>query len=312
MNNRRGFALMVALWLVVLLGSVALAASVAARERRRAVIAGIESGRADAAAQAGLQHALAEYAAALKAANRRGLRDAREVPWQRAASALQDLPAAPGLHYRVTIDDPGHALHLNRASETELQRLFTAVRIDAGEADRLAQAIADWRDGDQLHRARGAERDNYLAAGAPVLPADGPFTDLEELRFVRGMTPRLLGRVLPYLTLDGGGLVNLNAAGRPVLLALPGMTEEMAALILRRRQAEPIRDLNPLVAALSPSARSRWVAHTTELAPRITLDTREVLIRSEGWGDPGAPSATVEGLVAAGADEPFLVLVRSR
>jgi type II secretory pathway component PulK len=193
-----------------------------------------------------------------------------------------------------------------------MQRLFTALHIDAGEADRLAQAVADWRDGDQLHRARGAERDNYLAAGAPVLPADAPFTSVEELRFVRGMTPALLARVNRYLTLDGSGLINLNAADRPVLLALLGMTDEMAALILRRRQSERILDLNPLVAALSPSARSRWVAHATELAPRITLDTREVVIRSEGWGDPSAPSATVEGLVAAGADEPFLVLVRTR
>src|SRR5690606_8405821 len=128
----------------------------------------------------------------------------------------------------VQARDAGSQLHLNVADEEELRRYFSALRMDYGKADRLAQAIMDWRDLDQSHRARGAERDDYLAAGSAVLPADGPFRRVSDLRFVMGMTSADYDLLSPHLTLFGSGRINLNSAPREVLLALPGVTEETA------------------------------------------------------------------------------------
>ena len=292
MKPRPGFALLAALWLLVALSVASLALGVAARTRRLAAANLSEHVRAAAAARAGfeqlrgrLERRLNESGATATGGGALNLID----PWRRADSLLVDTIAVADARAIVRVHDVGTALHLNRATEDDLRRFFVALRVDAGDADRLAQAIADWRDPDDLHRARGAERDAYLTAGAPALPRNGPFQALPELLSVRGMTPALYGRVRPYLTLLGSGQVNLNLSDRPVLLALPGMTEEAVAVLLRyRRQRRTIGSIADLERDLSPGARRELTAALPTLLARTTPETRELEIVSEGWL-PGSP-----------------------
>lgn len=282
--GRNGFALLAALWLLVAFSIAGLAISAAGRTHRLAAANQAETTVAQVAAAAGLDQLRERLAQRLD----NPLVSALD-PWRGVDSVLPDTLELGGPRVWVRARDVGAALNLNRASEEDLRRLFTALRVDAGEADRLAHSIADWRDPDDWHRARGAEREEYLAAGAPALPRNGPFQSVAELAAVRGMTPALLERVAPYLTLIGSGQVNINLADRPVLLALPGMTEEAVAVLLRYRRERRTLDLiADLQRELSPAARRELAAALPALVARTTSQTREVEVTSEAWF-PGSP-----------------------
>jgi len=304
--NRRGFALLAALWLLVAFSILSLALSASGRARRLTAANLAEATVAQAAAAGGLDQLRARLAQRLDAALGSAL-----DPWRGVDSVLPDTLGFGDSRVLVRARDAGAALNLNRAGEDELRRFFVALRVDAGEADRLAQAIADWRDPDQWHRARGAERDAYLAAGAARLPRDGPFQSLAELRDVRGMTRSLFERVQPQLTLLGSGLVNVNVADRPVLLALPGMTEEAVAVVLRyRRLHRTLNLLTDLQRELSPASRRELAANLPALLGRTTTETREVEVTSEAWL-PGSPvRARVTGLLVRSRGFVFYVWSR--
>src|SRR3546814_6072797 len=80
-------------------------------------------------------------------------------------------------------------LDLNTAPQELLARLMRVGGADEATADRVAAAITDWRDADDLRRPQGAEWQDYAAAGSRYRPRNGPFVALGELRAVAGMTP---------------------------------------------------------------------------------------------------------------------------
>ena len=94
-------------------------------------------------------------------------------------------------------------------------------RGNANEADRLAQRIEDWRDPDDFRRARGAERADYVRAGAKRLPANADFSRVEELRDVAGMTPALFARIAPLASVLGPGQLQVTTAPRAGLRSPP-------------------------------------------------------------------------------------------
>ncbi len=310
MRGERGFALLAALWLLVALSVVGLEFGLRARERRLAAANVLESGRANAAAEAGIADAHAQLTELLVGTPRFGRAsiDRALDPWGGSDAFVSDTVALGESRYAVSFSDAGAALNLNRATEEELRRLFVALRMDFGKADRLAQAIMDWRDADDLHRARGAERQDYLDAGAVVLSENRPFDRLGELRHVMGMTREAYDLIRPHLTLLGSGQINLNAAARPVLLALPGMTEHSVAVVLRRRTgSQPLRSLIELTNELPVEPRAVLQANLTDLQARAAFETREIVARSEGWAE-GSPVHTVmNGLFARGGSNAFLI-----
>lgn len=307
MKNSKGFALLAALWLLVVFSVVSLALSAGAQRRRLAAANLVEWTGAQAAATAGIEQLRQRLAARLEATV-----PAPIDPWGGADSLVPDTLELGDMRALVRARDAGAAINLNRAGEDELRRLFVALRVDAGAADRLAQAIADWRDADGFHRMRGAEHEAYLDAGATVLPRNGPFQSLGELRDVRGMTPALYEQVRPYLTLLGSGQINVNVADRPVLLALKGFTEEAVAVLYRYRRARrTVGLLQDLERQLSPPARREFAAALPELLGRATTVTREVEVESEAWL-PGSPvRARVTGFLVRSRESVFYVWSRA-
>ncbi|HEY0035631.1 MAG TPA: hypothetical protein VGB66_03025, partial [Longimicrobium sp.] len=271
--NRRGFALIAALWLLVALSLVALDLSLRGRARRLAAANAREAAQGRAAAGAGVAHARALLERRLeRAVERGGATVAASLdPWRELGSLLPDSQAVPGGWYHVRLRDAGAALNLNRCDEDELRRLLVALRVDAGDADRIAQAAMDWRDADGLRRGRGAEREEYVRAGAADLPSNAPFVDVAELRRVRGVSDPVFRRVEPFLTVLGSGQVNLGTAPREVLLSLPGINEEAASAIIRRRGGwrglGSVADLGP---ELSPRAREAFLRDFPRLMARAT------------------------------------------
>jgi type II secretory pathway component PulK len=196
------------------------------------------------------------------------------------------------------------------ATEDELRRLFTALRMDAGRADRLAQLVADWRDVDDAHRARGAEREQYLRASAPFLPENRPFRDVAELQRVLDMTDRDYTLIAPYLSVRGSGRVNLRSAERPVLMSLPGVGEEAAAVIMRlRRSASMPLTIDQVQQELSSGARIALLEYLPVLASRTVSQTRELDVVSDGWADGGSVHVRVAALFVR-ADPSAMVVGR--
>lgn len=307
-EGNRGFALLGALWLIVALAVVSLELGLRARELRLGAANALVAVRARAAADAGLEHAHGRLQERLL---REGLHPDVD-PWANADLLLVDTVALGDARYAVSLRGAGTALHLNRANEEELHRFFLALRVDAGRADRIAQSIMDWRDADRLHRARGAEREHYLRSGSSTLPADGPFQTISELRHVNGMTQEIFSTARPHLTLLGEGRINLNAAGAPVLKALPGMTDEAVAVLLRmRRQGTRLAGVQDLAVELSSGARAVMLDNYPRLLQTSTFETREVEVRSEGWLAGNRFRASVEGLLVRGGDGVFLVWRRA-
>ena len=304
-----------ALWLVVAMSTVGLQLSLSARHRRLAAANTIEAAQSRAAAVAGIEHARARLEQRLTDATlvaRNSGRQSATDAWYRPGLLLPDTMDFEESRYVVSLRDVGARLNVNRATEEELRRFFRALRVDFGRADRLAQAIMDWRDADDAHRARGAEREDYLGAATPVLPRNGPFQDLGELRYVRGMDDELFDRTHPYLTLLGTGRINLNTAEPEVLQAIEGITRQAVAVIMRfRRRGELISSLNQLARELPSPARSAWQTNMTRLMSRATFDTREVEVVSQGWIDGGLSRSQVQALFVRGGATVFMVWRRA-
>jgi general secretion pathway protein K len=299
---------MAALWLVVLVGVTGYELSVRSRSRRLAVANTLEAPQAAAAADAALETVRGQLAMRL------GQRlDARlgAAPvldrWSDLELLSRDTLALGDARAWPRVYDAGARIQINSVLENDLQRFLTALPLDAGTADRLAQRILDWRDADDFRRARGAEHDDYVRVGARRLPRNAHFDRVEELRDVDGMTPELFDRIAPFVTVLGTGEINVNSASRAVLLSLPGMGDESVAAIVRAQQARrPIRSMEELTAQLSSGARSSLEESMSELQQRIIFQSREVVVESDGWLDGSPVHVRAEALLARAGDAVFI------
>jgi general secretion pathway protein K len=305
-RRRRGFALMAALWLVVLVGVTGYELSVRSRARRLAVANSLEMVQASAAAEAGLEtvRAALEQRLAHPLANRtQRMADATVDPWGDLSFIRLDTVQLGDERAVARMYDVDSRLQINRASEADVRRLLAALPLDASVADRLAQRILDWRDPDDLRRARGAEREDYLRAGAQLLPSNADYDRIEELRNVEGMTPELFARVTPYLSIRGSGQINVNTASPVVLHSLPGLTDEaIGALIRAREESRPLRSLEELSQRVSSGTRAALLDAGSELSSRVVFDTREVFVHSTGWLDGSPVQAGASGLYQRSGD----------
>lgn len=313
-GRRDGFVLMAALWLIVALAAVALDASLRSKSRRVAAANVLDATRATEAALAGealvrarLTDALLQQVDVLRAEasqrrrRGRGPQDIRTLfrtadpildPWREPQELV---PAELELEenrarFTVRARDPGAALNVNAADDEMLRSFFAdGLGVDYADADRLAQAILDWIDEDEIPRLNGGERDEYLDAGAPALPPNRELDDIDDLRHVLGMTPEIWEAARPYLTVLGSGRINVNAAPEPVLVALPGISRAVAEEIVRLREAGLTpRSANELRQLLPQGAAAALERDWERFTRRATFQTDEVEVVSEGF-IPGSP-----------------------
>ena len=317
MKRRRGFVLVAALWLLVMLAAVGLDAALRSRTRRLTAANLLDETRALAAAEAATEYARSRLTAAmmewadeirsdaLSRARTQGQRDqaARrsvrslmtgqnpfEDPWREPQFLVEPEMAFGDARFSLRLRDTGAALNLNTANEEMLVNFFAqGMGVDYAEAFDLAQAILDWRDEDELPRIGGGEREQYIAEGMPVLPTNREFAELDELRHVMGMTPELFESAAPYLTLTSSGRINVNAAPEPVLLALPGFTVAAAQELIRMRESGVVARSGGQLRAMLPFLETGETARERQQFDRLTTyATNEVEIIADGRVD-GSP-----------------------
>jgi general secretion pathway protein K len=179
-------------------------------------------------------------------------------------------------------------IDLNFAAEALVVGLLQNLGgLDAGTAQRVYDAIADWRDADELRRPNGAEAADYLAAGRKYGPSNASFESVGELHRVLGVTPELMARIADSLTVYSRQAgINPATASRDVLLALPGVSaEQVDAFIAARREALanrlPVPPL-PLAQQFGGAVARTWRIHAEATLPDGVTFARDAVVRPGG------------------------------
>lgn len=226
-----------------------------------------------------------------------------------------------------------------------LSRALALMGVDAADAAVIVDSILDWRDPDDVPRLSGTESDYYLTLDPPYYAKNGAIDDLSELLLVNGVTPEIywgprapahrnqlvnaprgrrargvspglmptypLGLVDLFTPLSSGA-VNINTAPLPVLQVALGISDDLAANIIRARAGldgvEGTEDDTPFMSAnlaavpgleaLPPELRAPLT--TVSMHFEVTVDVR--LGRSHrqcrailARGVPGVPALAGEG-----------------
>jgi general secretion pathway protein K len=218
-----GFALITALWAALLLGL--LASYVVMASRTDARITRTLAGQAR-------QRAVADGMIA-----RTELRLLGPLAAQvRLDGAPADISYA-GYHGVVRVQDQAGLIDLNFADADTLAR---AAQVLGGEDEDAARATADrildWREQGPGKRLNGAKGPEYQAAHYAYGPRQGRFQTVEELKLVLGMPEAPFDRMAPALTVySQKELINPDTAPLPVLLTMPGVTEDAARTMISQR-----------------------------------------------------------------------------
>ena len=114
---------------------------------------------------------------------------------------------------------------LNTAPKELLSGLFTVLGASDDDAKEAADRIIGWRTKASSNGDANKEDALYQAAGKGYSPRQALFAHVNELSLVLGMTPALVERALPYVTVFSGVAgVDMMVAPPEVIAALPGMT----------------------------------------------------------------------------------------
>lgn len=226
MNNRRGIALVTALWLVLMLGAVATEvmrsanaiSDTADNVRSRAV--------ARYAAESGIVFAAARIEDTLSI-----LRDSTLIKsylnrLEQGSLGQSDLSIGEG-RAQVTVVDVNSRLDINAATVEQLMTLFSAVT-NIDEAQRAAIAI---RNRIEYGRASDLFR-GPAPAGIQKPLYSTPLRSLAELEDIPDVSPRLASAAAPFLSVDGDGRINRVTASPQVKAAASGDLRDMPSRLL--------------------------------------------------------------------------------
>jgi general secretion pathway protein K len=221
MIRQRGFALLIVLWTMGLLALLVAQFSAAGRSEVQ-VAANL---RANAVMQSAADGALHEAILRLL----QGL-------W--APDGQAHVVRVANTQVDVRISDESWKVNPNAATLPMLQAILSNRGIDAGKTAMLSKAIIDWRTGDVAAPSSAPRRGPSQTAAQPRRAASRLFESLDQLALVSGMTPTLLARIKPVLSIyqegdgldmDGslpsgtaqaGGGWHFGSAGRVMLVAI--------------------------------------------------------------------------------------------
>lgn len=294
-RGREGFALLAALWILVGVSALALTIALAGRDATHAAANRVALARARWRALDCAERARAVIADAIAPPE---LRESSTPPagWMAADRAVGEslwIPRGCDVRLRAA----GTRLDVNSADVETLSRLFRAAGIGSFSADSLADAVADWRDDDDLPRPLGAERPWYGARDA-FLPRNAPFEDVRELHRVRGWVEGLDSLV----DVDSARIA-INRAPPVVLASLPGFGPEAVLRLMElRARGDRVTDLAAFPALLSAGGRQAFEHSYAALAPRVALEPDAWVVTSRASeGQPAVGWAVELTLVRAGS-----------
>lgn len=209
--------------------------------------------------------------------------------------------------------DEESKININRADRKTLQNLMLlTVAKEEDQAAVLAEAIIEWREFGQT-QVEGFNSEGYYATlEFPYEIKDFEFEVIEELMLVRGFTPEIFNRLVPFITIYGDGLVNINTAPRIVLMAL-GLPGEVADKMISVRKGvdeeEATKDdyifykTFDIASEMSTfvDLRREEVTQVDQLnaSRKIKTNSDYFLIQSHAYTDPQKPEKMVQSVYNA-------------
>jgi general secretion pathway protein K len=185
MARQQGFALLIVLWtlgLLALLGTQLLATS---RQDMQIARNLRDTATLEAAANGAVQQAIFRVL------------DRSSTHWN--ADGMIRFLQVGWARVTIQIEDEADKVNPSIASPALLQALLLQVGADPGTAAAVAAGIVEWRLASNAPGRPNPTLARY--AGRDFAPLGEPFSSIEELGSVLGMTPELLGRLRPHLAL---------------------------------------------------------------------------------------------------------------
>ncbi|MFH0789055.1 MAG: hypothetical protein V2B13_15770 [Pseudomonadota bacterium] len=276
MKSQRGIALLTVLWVLTLLMVIVFSFSFLARTETLSTMAFKEGMEQRFLAEAGIERGIVE----LIYRKQNLLIEDRQV-WKTDGTPFSDQLGDGG--YRVKLFDESGKIDINFAPEILLKNLIQNLGLEGEALDTVVDSIMDWKDKDDLHCLHGAESDYYQSLPNPYKAKNGFFDTLEELLMVKGVTREILfgsekqKGLMEFLTVHGKtARINVNAAPKEVLTAIPGVTAEMAEALITYRQVQEVKNM--------PELGTLWGQNLAQINPFVSLSSSNTFtIESLGY-----------------------------
>lgn len=236
------------LWVLTILMVIVLSFSFMARTETHATLSFKEGLERKFIAQAGIERAIMEILY-----RKQNLSVPGSEVWKTDGTPYSETMGDGS--YKVRIIDESGKIDINTLTDSSgiiLKNLLINSGVQEENVDTIVDSILDWKDatGGGLHRLNGAGDDYYMSLPNPYKPTHANFDTLEELLLVKGVTPAILygangnRGIIDYLTVYSNMAgVNVNAAPKEVLTAIPGITPEIADAIISYRENATITNL---------------------------------------------------------------------
>ena len=264
MKNERGFALMVVMLVMTLLGIIVTELAMSMRLEASMVRSYKDVTLATHLAEAAVQQAMREILGPGRApgSDPIGLDEDGTLSFYRnvgvGTSVLMKQSRLPRQRvalgageFSYRISDEQARLNLNTAAPPLMDRLLTAIGLDKEARDIINDSLQDWKDPNDLTRINGAEsEDFYLKLPVPYRARNGALQDTAELLQIRGVTREIYRgekdhpALADLVTVFGGNAVNMNTASAPVLKAL-GLLDAEVTEITQTRTKTPYTTTTP-------------------------------------------------------------------
>ncbi|MCX5708988.1 MAG: general secretion pathway protein GspK [Candidatus Omnitrophica bacterium] len=266
-NNkwRRSSILIIALWSICLLTTFAVILGSQVRQKLVLVKRLDDRDNARLIAEAGVKAACAELAK-----DEEVKYSCLNQKWSNNPDVFRDVAVGNG-KFRVSYEtdsgetrfgaaDEESKININRANAQQMARLFNLLGLEDLDSQDLAESIVDWRDADNaLSGPGGAEDSYYRTLPVPYEAKDALFQTIDELLLVKGVNENNFPKIRKYITIYGNGAVNVNTAGKFVLMAL-GLSENVAERIIAYRNGKD---------NLAATADDNFFENVSELATKI-------------------------------------------
>lgn len=287
--SRRGFVLIIVLWVLLVAGSLGLSLSAVGQDGLRAA-----DNRQLATTAAWQAHGCVASSVAVldDTLHRTPAGPARERLWANLDELAEHVRDVVRLDCDLAIVSSEARLDVNAASPAALHAYLGAV-LDPSAARVAVTSFLDWTDVDDAARHDGAEYAWYSARDR-IGPRNDRVGSVEELGAIRGLES--LASTSGDLATEGGFRIDILHASPAVLAAVPGFSPALVAEIVRRRSdgwmPADHRELLDLVpAALAPDLAGSFasIASIVLLRPRTWLvqsgihASRRAVARHERW-----------------------------
>jgi general secretion pathway protein K len=203
-HGSRGFVLLIVLWTLGMLALLGTRLTSTARVQLRLATEARDLAVAETAADAGITQGMFVLLGGVRIGP-------NDPPIRlRVGEAVVEVAA---------VDEAGK-INPNTVSRDVLRGLLVAVGVDQPQAARLAGEIADWRIRSPVSVLGGQKIDLYRDHRLPYRSGDHAFYSVDELGLVADMTPEILDRLRPWLSVYHEGDLNDPSGATPAAAAV--------------------------------------------------------------------------------------------